>query len=101
MNELLKELLKMENPDAAAVLVKAFIEKYKTAAYSMLEDLHTIYKDYANNKEYFKTVATVKKNQYDAYLEAGFSEEQATAFLINDNLKLLNNIKNYENKQKK
>ena len=101
MNELLKELLKMENPDAAAILAKALIEKYKTAAYSMLEDFHEIYKDYANNKEYFKTVATVKKNQYDAYLEAGFSEEQATAFLINDNLKLMNNIKNYESKQKK
>lgn len=39
-----------------------------------------------------KTVAKVKKNMYDAYLAAGFNEDQALALMINDNIQLMNNI---------
>lgn len=52
-----------------------------------------VYKDFANNTEYPATVAKVKKNMYDAYIEAGFSEDQALALMINDNIQLMNNIK--------
>lgn len=37
--------------------------------------------------------AKVKKNMYDAYVEAGFTEDQAMALLLNDNIRLMENIK--------
>ena len=52
-----------------------------------------IYKDFANNTEYPTTVAKVKKNMYDAYIAAGFNEDQALALMINDNIQLMNNVK--------
>lgn len=35
---------------------------------------------------------------YDAYCEAGFTEDQALALMINDNLKLMDNVKRIGNK---
>ena len=46
-----------------------------------------------NNTEYVKTTAKIKKNIYDSYLEVGFSEDQALALMINDNIRLMDNIK--------
>ena len=91
MNELLELLL--TDPDQIEVVVKQSIEKYKPLIYSLCGELLDIGKDYANNKEITKVNATLKKNQYDAYLEVGFTEDQAIAFIINDNLKLMENIK--------
>jgi len=47
-----------------------------------------IYKDYANNTEYFSTTAIAKKNQYDAYVSVGFSDEQSMSLVLNDAKKL-------------
>lgn len=101
MNELLKELLKIEDPNAMVVLVKAIIDKYKSAGYSLLEEVHNIYKDYANNKEYPATLARIKRNLFDAYIEVGFSEDQAMAFIIHDNIQLLNSMKQSAARTKK
>jgi len=35
---------------------------------------------------------------YDAYLNVGFTEDQALALMINDNLKLMDNVKRIGNK---
>lgn len=35
---------------------------------------------------------------YDAYVEAGFTEDQALALMINDNIKLMDNIKKVSSK---
>ena len=35
---------------------------------------------------------------YDAYLAAGFDEDQALALMINDNIQLMNNIKKQRSK---
>lgn len=91
MDELLSVLLK--NPEAALELAKVYIEKYKPAAYGLCGVFLDIYKDYANNTEYVKTTAKIKKNIYDSYLEVGFSEDQALALMINDNIRLMDNIK--------
>lgn len=83
----------MESPEAGFALLKGMIEKYKPMAYEVAGIVMDVYKDFANNKEYPETVAKVKKNMYDAYLEAGFNEDQALALMINDNIQLMNNIK--------
>lgn len=83
----------MESPEAGFALLKSMIEKYKPMAYETVDIIMDIYKDFANNIEYPATVAKVKKNMYDAYLAAGFNEDQALALMINDNIQLMNNIK--------
>ena len=35
---------------------------------------------------------------YDAYLAAGFNEDQALALMINDNIQLMNNVKKLSSK---
>lgn len=91
MDELLKMIL--ENPEATTVIISSYVEKYKPVLYSVGQELHNIYKDYANNTEYPQTVAKVKKNMFDAYVGVGFTEDQAMALMINDNIQLMNAVK--------
>lgn len=83
----------MKNPDTIMPLVKELINKYKPVVYELAQELVEVYKDYSNNTEYPATVAKVKKNMYDAYISVGFSEDQALALMINDNLQLMKNVK--------
>lgn len=96
MEELLAKLL--ENPEVLLEIAKTYVEKYKPVVYGVAQELVNVYKDYSENKEYFAVVAKAKKNMYDAYCEAGFNEDQALALMINDNLKLMDNIKRMGNK---
>ena len=90
-----EELIKtfIENPEVGIAVVKTLVNKYKPSVYQLGEMIMDVYKDFANNTDYPATVAKVKKNIYDAYLEAGFNEDQALALMINDNIQLMNNIK--------
>lgn len=78
----------MSNPKMAKPIVSELVDQYKPLLYGVAEELFNMYKDYANNTEYFNTVATVKKNQYDAYINVGFTPEQAIGFILNDAKKL-------------
>lgn len=82
----------MESPDAGFALLKAMIEKYKPMAYEVADIIEGIYRDYSNNTEHPALVARVKKNMYDAYVDAGFTEDQALALMINDNIQLMERI---------
>ena len=83
----------MESPESGFTLVKTMVEKYKPMAYEIGNIVLDIYKDFSNNQEYFETVAKVKKNMFDAYVDVGFTEDQALALMINDNIRLMDNIK--------
>lgn len=83
----------MESPETGFALLKVLIEKYKPMAYEIGNVFVDIYKDFANNTEYPSVVAKAKKNMYDAYVDVGFTEDQALALMINDNIKLMDNIK--------
>ena len=89
--EKLLELL-IENPDMLMPIVKEYITKYKPVVYDLAQEIVEVYKDYYNNTEYPAIVAKTKKNMYDAYVNVGFTEDQALALMINDNLKLMKNI---------
>lgn len=91
------ELL-MENPELAAQFVKECIGKYKPVVYEIAHEVLEIYKDYSNNTEYPSVVAKSKKNMYDAYVNVGFTEDQALALMINDNIQLMKNIQKTSNK---
>lgn len=90
--ELILKLLG-ENPNMLVPIAKEYIEKYKPIVYGLAQELVEVYKDYSNNTEYPATVAKVKKNMYDAYVNAGFTEDQALALMINDNIQLMKSIK--------
>lgn len=76
-----------------APVIKEYINKYKPMVYDLAQEAVEIYKDYSNNTEYPTVVAKTKKNMYDAYVSVGFTEDQALALMINDNIQLMKNIK--------
>lgn len=82
----------IESPEVGFVLLKTMIEKYKPMAYEVANIIEDIYRDYSNNTEHPALVARVKKNMYDAYVDAGFTEDQALALMINDNIQLMERI---------
>lgn len=90
--EKILELL-ARNPEMIMPVVKEYIAKYKPLVYSLAQEIVDVYKDYSENKEYPAIVANTKKNMYDAYVNAGFTEDQALALMINDNIQLMKNIK--------
>ena len=90
-----------ENPMAAVELVKQVIDLYKPAAYGILHELLGIYKDYANNTEFQETRARVFRNSYDAFVNVGFTADQAMALIINDNLQLMKASKTLSKNTKK
>lgn len=83
----------IESPETIPALIPSLVEQYKPTIYTICNEIHNMMKDYANNTEYFETNAKIKKQQFDAYVKAGFNEDQAIAFIINDNLKLMENVK--------
>ncbi len=83
----------MSNPDLIMPVVKEYVEKYKPMVYSLVQEIVGVYEDYSNNTDYPAVVAKTKKNMYDAYVNAGFTEDQALALMINDNIQLMKNIK--------
>lgn len=95
--EMILRLL-MENPENLGEVVKSYITKYKEPVYDVLKELMVIMKDYSENTEYPAICAKIKKNTYDAYVKAGFTEDQALALMINDNIRLMENIKKSSNR---
>lgn len=93
--ELLLKLID-ENPDDVVNLAKEYIDKYKPAVYDLLKLLFAdTYKDFVNSDMYSLT-ALAAKRKYDAYVEAGFTEDQAFILILNSEAALsksLNNIK--------
>ena len=90
------ELL-MSKPEMLVPVIKEYINKYKPMVYDLAQEVVEVYKDYSNNTEYPTIVAKTKKNMYDAYVSVGFTEDQALALMINDNIQLMKNIKQISN----
>lgn len=85
--------LMFENPELVPSLVPELVKEYKSTFYVLGKEVLNIINDYADNTEFFNAMAKIKKQMYDAYINIGFTKEEAIAFIINDNLKLIENIK--------
>ena len=95
MNKLLYNLL--ENPDELKGMIKEQVSQYKPLVYMIGQELLEVYKDFSNNTEYFTAKAKVRKNQFDAYVEIGFTKEQAMVFLLTDIDNMKKSISNVTN----
>ena len=73
-------------------IVREYINKFKPVAYDLAQEVVEVLKDYSNNMEYPAIIAKTKKNMFDAYVSAGFTEDQALALMINDNVSLMKNM---------
>lgn len=83
MNELLIKLL-TSNPEIISGTVKEYINKYKPMVYEIVGDVYSIYKDYVANEEHYIIDAEYYKNKLDAYMNAGFSREEAMSLILKD-----------------
>lgn len=90
MEKLLEILL--TNPETASALIHEYVEKYKPAVYAAGKEMLAVMDDFSKNKDFFEVKARIRKNQFDAYCATGFSEDQAMALLLNDNLQLMKNL---------
>lgn len=86
------ELL-MSKPEMLVPVINECINKYKPIVYDLAQEVLKVCSDYSNNTEYPAIVARTKKNMYDAYVSVGFTEDQALSLMINDNIKLMKNVK--------
>ena len=92
MNDILNTLF--ESPELAAIAVPGLFNKYKPVIYAALKEVLVMYKDLAANDDYMKTSASYTWNRYKSYINAGFSEEQAFALIINDRDVMKEAVKN-------
>lgn len=85
--DILSKIKKDINSDSLTSLlplISEIIESYKPFVYGLLQEVVKIYADYANNTEVPALNAKVSKNKYDAYVAAGFTEDQAFSLLMKD-----------------
>ena len=92
MMELILKLLK-EQPEVAFEIVREYINQYKPVAYGLAKEYLSIAKDCTECDELYKIKPANKKKMFDAYKEAGFTDDQALALILNDNLQLMKNLK--------
>ena len=83
--EKLVEIL-LQNPETASDILKPLLNKYKPVAYSIFNEFFGIYKDLVGNDEFYVMRAIDKRKTYESLIKVGFSEDQAMALMLNDNL---------------
>ena len=77
----------IEDPEAACFFLKTMVEKYKPLLKSAVACALDVGVDLQNQyavSEYVKAAAKSRKAKYDAYVAAGFTEEQAMSLLLTD-----------------
>ena len=90
---MLEEMLSGESKDTSLDdIIKGYIKKYKPTVYMAFDELVKVMKDFVKYDDYYKVVAENKRNMYDAYVKIGFSEDQAMALILNDNLQLMKSV---------
>lgn len=88
-NDILTSMMPLINsPEEMASFVSEFVTIFKPVIYSAGKELLNILKDFSNQTEYFDTIAKIKKKYFDAYIGAGFTEEQAFSLMINDTTRM-------------
>lgn len=95
MEEALELLKDPEGIDA----LRKIIEVYKEPVYSVLGEFVSIWKDFINS-EYYELTAASQRKMFRAYIDAGFSEDQAMMLLLNNHLEIAEFTKRASNNRK-
>ncbi|MDR2572282.1 MAG: DUF1186 family protein [Oscillospiraceae bacterium] len=74
----------MGDTEMAAETIENLVAQYKPIIYAILREGFQGYKDLVSNDDYFIQRAQMRRKMYSAYIDAGFTEEQAMAFLLDD-----------------
>lgn len=82
MEEILKAIL--NSPEGASALITELVKQYKPVAYAVLSELFGVYKDWANNQDYFETEAKFTWNRFKALTDCGFTQDQAMSILLKE-----------------
>ena len=74
--------------------VLGYIKEYTPIAIDVAKELFEIYKKYVDNEELHIYRAKNLMNDYQAYINAGFTEDQAFTLLLNDKTRRNDSLKN-------
>ena len=95
VEDLLNNLLvqAMVDPSKCTESIHELVEMYKPMLYGICADIFGIMKDLNRNDEWFAENAMHDKKLYDAYINAGFTDEQSYGLLIRDKIVRAENMK--------
>ena len=88
MDELLSLL---EQPE----VIGGLIDKYKPAAGSLAKQALDIWAEIVADDRHYNLTAESRWKQYQAYLAAGFDEEQAMELLLNNNAEFVKRVNSF------
>ena len=92
--QVLSKLLEaMIDPDSLPETINKYTEKAKPLIRAAGKAVLDIYEEVASNDRYPKIRAMSAKKMHDAFVNVGFTDDQALALMINDNIQLMKNIK--------
>ena len=83
----------MGDTEMAEETIENLVAQYKPIIYAVVREGFQGYKDLVANDEYFTQRAQMRHKMYTAYIEAGFTEEQAMLFLLDSDATRANTIK--------
>jgi len=83
----------MGDTEMAEETIENLVSQYKPIIYAVVREGFQGYKDLVANDEYFTQRAQMRRKMYSAYIEAGFTEEQAMLFLLDSDATRANTIK--------
>lgn len=72
----------MGDTEMAAETIENLVAQYKPIIYAVLREGFQGYKDLVDNDDYFVQRAQMRRKMYTAYIDAGFTDEQAMLFLL-------------------
>lgn len=88
-----KILTALIDQDSLPETINEYTEKVKPLIHAAGKAVLDIYEEIASSDRYSKIRAMSAKKMYDAFVEVGFTDDQALALMINDNIQLMKNIK--------
>ena len=83
----------MVDPSKCTESIHELVEMYKPMLYGICADIFGIMKDLNRNDEWFAENAMYDKKLYDAYVNAGFTDEQSYELLVRDKIVRAENMK--------
>lgn len=84
MKELMKLIEMLKNPKELNEFLTMIVETAKPILYHAGAEYAGIYKDYVNNEEWRNLRAKEKYLIFKAYMDAGFTEDQAMSLLLTE-----------------